>query len=59
VGALLKREVEDLIQVHCVAHRLNLAAGQATNPGKYLGVFFRAIKNTRNKEVDLYLRVGI
>ena len=36
VGAKLKEKSEKLVQVHCVAHRLNLAAPQASKNINYM-----------------------
>ena len=43
LGARLKRRIPLLIQVHCAAHRLNLAASQAGKSLPYMAEFHRHI----------------
>lgn len=45
VASRLKEQVPDLVAIHCVAHRLNLAVSQAAKSVKYLEKFERYLKN--------------
>ena len=44
VGMKLKQLNDKMVQVHCVAHRLNLAASQASNEIKYMEDYRRYIQ---------------
>ena len=41
MATLLKEENEKIINIHCVAHRLALAVGQAGDRVKYIGETFK------------------
>ena len=45
VATKLANQVPDLIRVHCVAHRLNLAVSQSAKAAPYMVKFERYLKN--------------